>query len=138
MNSKFPEIPDDLRALMAEVGPRWGTNPAAHVKLMVDQFSKILKQAPKDSVTVRRNISYGSHPRKIFDLFTPDHAETRRAAVVFVHGGAFFDGHPNRTERPTPTFSSILLATGSSGSMRDTGSRATTNIRRRRMISQAS
>jgi acetyl esterase/lipase len=98
MNSKFPEIPDDLRALMAQVGPRWGTNPAAHVKLMVDQFSQVLKHAPKDGVTVRRDISYGPHPKQIFDLFTPDDRRTGRAALVFVHGGAFLDGQPNRTE----------------------------------------
>ena len=98
MNSKLPEIPDALRALMAEIGPRWGTNPAAHVKIMVDRFSEVLKQSPKDVVTVRRGISYGPHPRQTFDLFKPDDENARRAAVVFVHGGAFLDGHPNRTE----------------------------------------
>ena len=50
MDPKFPAIPDSLRALMAEVGPRWGTNPAAHVKLMIDQFSEVLKHAPKSGV----------------------------------------------------------------------------------------
>lgn len=63
MSSKLPEIPDALRALMAEIGPRWGTNPAAHVKIMVDRFSEVLKQSPKDGVTLRRGISYGPHPR---------------------------------------------------------------------------
>jgi acetyl esterase/lipase len=98
MNSRFPEIPDALRALMAELGPHWGTNPAAHVKLMVDQFSQILKQAPKEGVSVRRGILYGSHSRQMFDLFTPDDRETTRAALIFVLGGAFLDGHPNRTD----------------------------------------
>jgi acetyl esterase/lipase len=98
MTSLFPEIPPTLRALMAEVGPRWGTNPAAHVKLMVEQFSEVLKQAPKDGVTVRRNIAYGAHPRQYFDLFTPKDDAQLRPAVVFVHGGAFLDGHPNRSE----------------------------------------
>jgi acetyl esterase/lipase len=99
MTSKFPEIPDTLRALMAEIGPRWGANPAEHVKLMVERFSEVLKQAPKDGVTVRSGIAYGPHPRQIFDLFMPDDTKTRRAAIVFVHGGAFLDGHPNRTEQ---------------------------------------
>jgi acetyl esterase/lipase len=98
MSSKFPEIPDALRALMAEIGPRWGTNPAAHVKIMVDRFSEVLKQSPKEGVTIRRGISYGPHPRQMFDLFMPDDENARRAAVIFVHGGAFLDGHPNRTE----------------------------------------
>ena len=99
MNPKFPEIPDALRALMAEVGPRWGTNPAAHVKLIIERFSEVLKQAPKDGVKVRGGITYGPHPRQFFDLFTPDEARIGRAALVFVHGGAFLDGHPNRTEQ---------------------------------------
>lgn len=98
MDTKFPQIPNDLRALMAEVGPRWGTNPAGHVKLMIDRFSEVLKQSPKDGVTVQRDIPYGSHPRQTFDLFTPDNPDTGRTAVVFVHGGAFLDGHPNRTD----------------------------------------
>jgi acetyl esterase len=98
MTGKFPEIPDTLRALMAEVGPKWGTNPAGHVKLMVEQFTEVLKLAPKDGVTVRRGIAYGPHPRQYFDLFTPDGGAQARPAVVFVHGGAFLDGHPNRTE----------------------------------------
>src|SRR5258708_4739294 len=99
MGSKFPVIPEDLRSLMAEIGPRWGTNPAAHVKIMIDRFSEVLKHAPTDGVTVKRGISYGSHSRQAFDLFTPDNSKTNRAAVVFVHGGAFLDGHPNRTDQ---------------------------------------
>ena len=83
---------------MAEVGPKWGTNPAAHVKLMVEQFSEVLKQSPKDGVAVRSSIAYGPHPRQVLDIFTPDGENHPRAALVFVHGGAFLDGHPNRSE----------------------------------------
>lgn len=98
MNPNFPKIPDDLRALMAEVGPRWSVNPAAHVKLMIERFSEVLKQSSKEGVTVQRGISYGAHPRQTFDLFTPDNSERNRTAVVFVHGGAFLDGHRNRSD----------------------------------------
>lgn len=96
MSRKFPEIPDELRALMAEIGPKW--TPSAHVTLMVDEFSKLLKRAPKDGVTVKRDIAYGAHPRQMFDLYLPDNAGAKRAAVLFVHGGAFLTGHRNRTE----------------------------------------
>jgi acetyl esterase len=112
MNPKSPEIPEALRALMAEIGPRWGTNPAAHVKLMIDQFSEVLKRAPEDCVAVRSGIAYGPHPRQIIDLFTPDDRHTRRAAVVFVHGGAFLDGHPNRTKE---IYSNVLRYFARSG-----------------------
>jgi acetyl esterase len=99
MTRSLPKIPQALRELMADVGPRWGSNPAAHVKLMVEQFSEVLKQAPQDGVSVRSNIAYGDHPRQYFDLFTPDGQKQPRPIVVFVHGGAFLDGHPNRTEQ---------------------------------------
>ena len=98
MSSRFPEIPNELRELMAELGPRWGSNPAAHVKIMLDHFSEVLKRAPKEGVTVRRDIPYGSHARQKFDLFEPADKDRKRAAIVFVHGGAFLDGNPNRTE----------------------------------------
>lgn len=96
MTSKLPDIPAELRALMAEIGPQW--EPSKHVKLMVDRFSDVLKLAPKDGISVMRNIAYGEHPRQMFDVFQPDANDKPRAAVLFVHGGAFLDGHRNRTE----------------------------------------
>jgi acetyl esterase len=100
-----PEIPAGLRALMAEVGPRWSANPSAHVKLMVERFSEVLKDAPKDGVTVKRDIAYGEHPRQMFDIYMPSEGTAPRAAVLFVHGGAFLDGHRNRSEE---IYSNIL------------------------------
>jgi acetyl esterase/lipase len=98
MTPKFPKIPAELRALMAEVGPRWGTNPSGHVKLMVERFSEVLKHSPKDGVAVKRDIAYGEHPRQMFDVFLPDREGNARPAVIFVHGGAFLDGHRNRSD----------------------------------------
>jgi acetyl esterase/lipase len=103
MHRNFPEIPDELRALMAEIGPKW--TPSAHVTLMVDEFSKVLTHAPKDGVTVKRDIAYGAHPRQMFDLYLPDDRGAKRAAVLFVHGGAFLNGHRNRTEE---VYSNVL------------------------------
>ncbi len=92
-----PDIPSDLRRLMAEIGPRWSTDHAANIKLMIGQFTALLASAPKDGVRVTRDIAYGEHSRQRFDLFRPASDDRRRPMVLFVHGGAFVDGDRNRT-----------------------------------------
>lgn len=92
------QIPQELWALMAEVGPRWGSNTGGHVKLMVDEFTKVHEAANKTGVDVKRDVAYGQHPRQQFDVFRPERAGQGRPAVLFVHGGAFVDGHRNRTD----------------------------------------
>ena len=91
-----PEIPAELRALMAEIGPKWAG--AEHIKLMVDGFSEVLKDAPNDGITVRRDVAYGEHPRQKFEVYLPDDGGRGRAAVLFAHGGAFVNGNRNRTD----------------------------------------
>lgn len=98
MTSAPPDVPDELRALMAEIGPRWGIDRPKNIETMIDRFSEVLKKQPKDGVSVRRDIAYGAHPRQRFDVYLPDDGRTGRAAVLFVHGGAFLDGHRNRTD----------------------------------------
>jgi acetyl esterase/lipase len=82
---------------MASVGPRWLTDVPGHVKLMVEEFSKVHRSAPEDGVAARRDLSYGPHERQTFDVFSPPAGGRNRPAVLFVHGGAFVDGHRNRT-----------------------------------------
>ena len=89
-------IPEDLRRLMAEVGPKWATNVPGHVKLMVESFSAVLATCPKDGISVQREVSYGAHDRQVLDVYSP--ANPRGApVVVFVHGGAFTDGEKDRS-----------------------------------------
>jgi acetyl esterase/lipase len=94
--SVAPEVPESLRRLMAEVGPRWSQDISGHVRLMIDGFTPVLAGAPKGGVEVVRDIAYGAHPRQQLDVFRP---RSGRAlpVVVFVHGGAFVDGHRNRS-----------------------------------------
>jgi acetyl esterase len=93
------EIPRDLRALMAEIGPRWGSAVSANVKLMVEEFTRVHQQVPKAGVDVTRDIAYGLHPRQMLDIYEPNGAGKLRPAVLFVHGGAFVDGNRNRTDQ---------------------------------------
>jgi acetyl esterase/lipase len=89
-------IPEDLRRLMAEVGPKWATNVPGHVKQVIDAFSVVLAKCPKDGVAIRRDLPYGTHARQVFDVYSP--ANPKGApVVVFVHGGAFTDGEKDRT-----------------------------------------
>jgi acetyl esterase/lipase len=98
MTKKPPIIPSELRSLMADIGPRWRDDIRGHIRTMLEGFSEILKDAPKEGVEVCRNISYGSDPRQYYDLFQPKEVAHHRAAVIFVHGGAFTEGHPNKTD----------------------------------------
>jgi acetyl esterase len=93
----LPEISGDLRRLMAEIGPKWRTDTRGHVRLMIEEFSKLLQSSPKSGVQVERDISYGAHERQAFDIFQPSPGRARRPALIFVHGGAFTDGDRNRS-----------------------------------------
>lgn len=92
-----PVITTELWALMAEVGPRWLSDTRGHVALMSDAFSAIHRTRPFTGVRVQRDLSYNTHERQQLDIWTPETPGTGRAAVIFVHGGGFTDGHRNRT-----------------------------------------
>jgi acetyl esterase len=96
MDPSRPAIPQELRELMAEIGPRW--SPSLHVKLMLDKFSALHRTGAQHGVSVSADIAYGSHERQQLDIYSPDENGRNRSAVLFAHGGAFLDGHRNRTE----------------------------------------
>jgi acetyl esterase len=93
-----PEIPSTLRQTMAEVGPKWGTAVQANVKLMIQEFSAVLKDASPRAGGAVRDIPYGGHPRQVLDLYRPLETSGASPVVMFVHGGAFVDGEKDRTD----------------------------------------
>ncbi len=95
--SDCPQIPDSLRRLMAEIGPRWGEDVPGNVRLMVERFSAVLTDAPRDGVEVSRDIAYGEDARQCLDIFRPARANDATPVLMFVHGGAFVDGERNRS-----------------------------------------
>jgi acetyl esterase/lipase len=92
-----PQIPPELRFLMSEIGPRWSVNRSQNIETMIERFSDVLRQSPRDDIEATCNVSYGPHPRHELDIYRDNRSNGRRAAVLFVHGGAFMDGHRNRT-----------------------------------------
>jgi acetyl esterase/lipase len=93
----LPEIPAELRALMAEIGPKWATDTRGHVRLMIEKFSEILECSPKEGIKVE-TISYGSHERQSFEVFHPSSNAAPRPGLIFVHGGAFTEGSRHRSK----------------------------------------
>lgn len=91
-------IPAELRALMAEIGPRWGAATSANVKRMVEEFTRVHRTLPRTGVHESRDLAYGPHPRQRLDVYAPNETGKNRAAVVFVHGGAFTEGDRNRSD----------------------------------------
>ena len=91
-----PAIPPSLRRQMAELGSKWGQDIPGHVRAMMAAFSALLADSPKEGVEVVRDVAYGSDPRQQLDLFRAG-ARGTLPVVIFVHGGAFVDGHRNRT-----------------------------------------
>jgi acetyl esterase len=91
-----PAIPESLRRQMAELGRRWGEDIPGHVRAMVEAFSALLADGPKEGVEVLRDLPYGSHARQQLDVFRGG-ARGPLPVVLFVHGGAFVDGHRDRT-----------------------------------------
>jgi acetyl esterase/lipase len=94
--SAAPAIPEALRRQMAELGRRWGEDIPGHVRAMMESFSALLADSPKAGVRVARDIAYGADPRQRLDVFQPQ-AGRGLPVVAFVHGGAFVDGHRDRT-----------------------------------------
>ena len=55
MDCNRPSIPNELRELMAEIGPQW--SPAAHVRLMLDKFSEVHRNAPEQPIQIKRELT---------------------------------------------------------------------------------
>lgn len=83
--------PPALQQLMADIGPRWGSNIREHSQWVKDAYAPLLAAAPKGDIDVIRDVPYGAHPRQRLDLFRPS-AAVPTGVVVFVHGGAFVRG----------------------------------------------
>lgn len=91
-----PPIPLKVWTLMAEVGPRWAQGHSQHIQQVMDAFVPVLEQAPKEGITVGRDRAYGTDPRQVLDVYLPPGDKSDRAAVIFVHGGAFTEGTRDR------------------------------------------
>ena len=91
IDGAFGALPEDLRRRMLEIGPVWAEDITGHRKMVIDAYTPLLAQIPREGIEVSRELAYGPHERHRLDVYRQaglDHA----AVVLFVHGGAFVRG----------------------------------------------
>jgi acetyl esterase len=94
-----PPVAAALIELMAEIGPKWASNTAGHVKMMVEAYSEVLRSASgaAEGMQEMRDVAYGNaDARQVLDVYRPSGA-THAPMALFLHGGAFTDGEKDRT-----------------------------------------
>ena len=100
MNDKL-----NLRAHLAEIGPRWAQDIAANSQAVKDAYGPLLAEVSADGIEITRDIAYGVHQRQVLDLFIPEGAKDA-PVVAFVHGGAFVRGGKRTTDE---IYDNVLL-----------------------------
>ncbi len=88
---------------MAEIGLKWASDIKGHVRLMVEEFSRVLKSSPKDGIQVE-TVRYRAHEQAgVRGVFHPaGNSSTARPGLIFVHGGAFTEGSRHRSTEIYP------------------------------------
>ena len=89
--SQVALLPPDIQEMLAAIGPQWGTAIAKNVETTTTAFQPLLKAAPKDGITISRNVAYGEDRKQVLDICQPQ-GRTAAPVVIFIHGGAYVRG----------------------------------------------
>jgi acetyl esterase/lipase len=92
MIASFTGLTAAEQSELDSIGPRWGKDIQRHRDRVLEIYSPYLAKAPKNDVSVTRNVAYGGDPRQVLDVFQP-RGIARAPVVMFVHGGAFIRGN---------------------------------------------
>jgi acetyl esterase/lipase len=89
--AQVSRLPMDVQQVLATLGPKWGSAIRENIEATAAAFRPLLKAAPRDGVTVTRNLAYGEDARQILDVYQPIW-RAGTPVVVFIHGGAYVRG----------------------------------------------
>ena len=95
--AQVANMPAHVQQRLAEVGPGWGKDIRGNIEKTLEVYTPLLAVAPKQGVTVQRDLAYGPDPRHRADIFRADGLKNA-PVVVFLHGGAYVAG--NRDVNP--------------------------------------
>jgi acetyl esterase len=89
--AQVTNMPAQVQQRLAEVGPGWGKDIGGNIEKTLEVYTPLLSVAPKQGVSVERNLAYGPEARHRADLFRADGLKNA-PVVVFLHGGAYVRG----------------------------------------------
>jgi acetyl esterase/lipase len=79
------------------IGPVWGSDINKHRDLVIQTYTPLVQRANNVGIEVARDVSYGSAPRQVLDVYGraewQEPAEGPRDVLMFFHGGAFIRGN---------------------------------------------
>lgn len=89
--AQVSNMPPQVQARLAEVGPRWGKDIPGNINKTLEVYAPIRRDAPKVGIKVARDLAYGADARHKLDVYQPED-RTGMPVVVFIHGGAYVRG----------------------------------------------
>jgi len=91
LDGAFGALPEEARRRMLEIGPVWAEDIVAHRDMVIEAYTPVLAQVPREGIEVSRELAYGPHERHRLDVYRRAGLDDA-AIVLFVHGGAFVRG----------------------------------------------
>jgi acetyl esterase/lipase len=70
-------------------------------------YEPLHEKEPYAGLKVVRDVKYGTHPRQVVDIFTPESGAAARPVLMFVHGGGYVAG--NKRLPGTAFFDNIMV-----------------------------
>jgi acetyl esterase/lipase len=56
-------------------------------------YAPLHEKEPYPGIKVVRDVRYGTHPRQVVDIFTPESSAAARPVLMFAHGGGYVAGN---------------------------------------------
>jgi acetyl esterase/lipase len=81
------QMPPDIAEKVAALGRV--VDPENTAKI----YAPLQEKEPYAGIKVVRDVAYGTHPRHVVDIFTPESGASGRPVLMFVHGGGYTRGN---------------------------------------------
>ena len=116
-SAQMSNMPEDLRARLAEINPTWGKDILGNVATTLALYTPLLAAAPKGGVRIESDLAYGPDPLHRLDIHKQE-GRTGVPIVVFLHGGAYVR-EPEHQRGSVWQCCHLLRAAGHVGRQRD-------------------